>query len=103
MPPVNFKLESKRIQTKKVPFDETCRHKFLWADEKLRALQCKNCKQVIDPFDFLWRWARGEEIVISQVAELERKRKQLYAEIEELKRQERNAKARLRRRMIKDE
>jgi hypothetical protein len=93
--PVNFEIARRRISTKRVPFDQLCEHKHLWADETMRALQCKRCKQVIDAFDFLSRWARNEESLVSQVAELEARRKRLVAEIDELRRQERNAKARL--------
>lgn len=78
-------IDAKKISTKQL----CCRHTKLIADESMRMLECKLCGLWIDPFDFLMGWAQGEAVLRWQVAELERKKKDLFEQIETLKKEKR--------------
>jgi hypothetical protein len=32
-------------------------HKNIWVDEHLRQIECRECGQIIDPFDYIQDWA----------------------------------------------
>lgn len=74
-----------------------CKHMKVLVDEQSRMIECRSCNAVIDPFDFLWRWANKRLRFHRTVAHLSDERKELTKMIDELKRQERNAKGRLKR------
>ena len=73
-----------------------CCHKKLLADEATRMLECEACGMIIEPFDFLWHWANGQQAVEYRVGELRKQERGLYEKIVELKKEEKRIKARLR-------
>lgn len=73
-----------------------CRHMQVIADEKTRSLICESCGTVIDPFEYLWAIACKDDRLDYRKTRLEKEIKKLMPELEDLKRQERNIKARVR-------
>lgn len=74
-----------------------CRHPALYVVQESRHLECQLCGTIVDPFDFLFRWAcRDYHLEITR-KRLERQCRALTVELEDLKRQERNIKARIKR------
>jgi len=69
-----------------------CRHTKLIADESTRMLKCELCKLWIDPFEFLMNWAQRKVALHWQVDELERDKKELQIQIENLKKEKRKVK-----------
>jgi len=74
-----------------------CNHYHVSLLEETRTVECEDCKRQIDAFDFLWDWAvrrfqfhRTEDILKQQC-------KQLGEKLDNLKREERNIKSRLKR------
>ncbi|MHC4501554.1 MAG: hypothetical protein ACYS21_20895 [Planctomycetota bacterium] len=57
---------------------------------------CRKCGLWIDPFEYMWRWAMKDWAAQRQYLNLENKQREILAEITELKREERNIKARIR-------
>ena len=74
-----------------------CRHPHVLACEKTRMLVCEKCGAIIDPFDFMWEWGCGDRNLEHIRKRLMEEVIQLDAELKELKRQERNVKARIKR------
>lgn len=74
-------------------YENRCRHRRLSIDQEHRLVECKECGAEVDPFDVLWDYAVNER----QLYNVEKRRKELYEELNRLKREERNTKARLRR------
>lgn len=74
-----------------------CQHTHVLVDEKTRMLECDACGQVIDPYDFMWEWATRDRNLQWTRDALKKDIAILRAEMEELKREERNIKSRLRR------
>ena len=70
-----------------------CRCYSVTVDEQTRMLECDKCHRVIDPFDFLFEWAKREQSNVFNINQRRREIKRLGEEIAELKRQRRNLKA----------
>lgn len=64
-----------------------CRHTKLIADESTRMLKCELCGLWIEPFEFFMNWAQREVALHWQIDELERKKKELSEQIENLKKE----------------
>lgn len=74
-----------------------CCHSHVTVCEKTRMLECQNCGAIIDPFDFMWEWACKDRNLQYVRKELKKDIERLSTQLKELKRQERNTKARIRR------
>jgi len=74
-----------------------CKHPRIIVCEKSRSLECDACGAAIDPFDFMLRWAKGDRCLEARKRQLEDEVKRISGSLEELKREEKNLKARLRR------
>lgn len=66
-------------------------------DEQNRTLECEQCGQILDPFSYMMGIARGNDHAFDRRSKLQKGIRELSEKVEELKRQERNTKARLRR------
>lgn len=74
-----------------------CRHYQLYVVEKYRHLECRKCGAIIDPFDFLFSWACEDYHLDANRKHLKKECRRLSDGLKELKRQERNIKARIKR------
>jgi hypothetical protein len=74
-----------------------CSHLKVFVVEHSRCLECQLCGATIDPFDFLWKWANRRLNFHQTQQALKDESKALRVEIEDLKRQERNIKSRIKR------
>lgn len=63
--------------------------------EKLRMLECQDCKRTIDPFDYVMRWALEGDSRLRSLKELDAEIRKRNVELNELKIDISNAKARL--------
>lgn len=73
-----------------------CKHRGTWVSESARTLMCRKCGVPVDPIDALVRLARNREFYANQARWLRGDVERLSREVDELKRQERNAKSRIR-------
>lgn len=69
----------------------------MYTDEKFRVLECERCGAIIDPFDYLMKIARDNDMYWNMKQEYRKQATELAAKVEELKREERNLKARIKR------
>lgn len=74
-----------------------CIHNYVILDEKTRMLECGDCGQIIEVYDYMHEWAMGDRRLSLTRKSLRRDIKKLSAELEDLKREEKNIKARIRR------
>jgi hypothetical protein len=92
----HVKLEhlSQAIEAKR----SACRHQHSIIDRKSRTLRCKDCGADIDPFDRIAGIAEGNTRLYRQIVDrdrLERQIKNLRAEVDMIKGEEKRAKSRL--------
>jgi hypothetical protein len=73
-----------------------CRHKKIRLDEQQRRAYCRDCETEVPAFDYLWTLAFDWEQFIQGRQEAERRMKVARANLDELHRDERNAKSRRR-------
>lgn len=73
-----------------------CLHDRTTVYENARELVCRDCGAVLDPVDFLVRLARVRAHEVSRVQRLRAEERRLLERVDDLKREERNAKGRLR-------
>ena len=78
-----------------------CPHKHIIVCEKSRTLECEVCGAIIDPFDFMLKWAMEDRSLEYRVKHLKNELKRLGEKLRKLKTMEKNAKARLGRRGVK--
>lgn len=83
---------------RKVPGGERCDHAQGLLHPGLRKLTCRECSCDLDAYDFLLRMSRDTDIFRQATEQAERRASQAEARLANLLRQERNAKARARRR-----
>ena len=88
--PTKLPLEPKRREG-------FCQHPHVFVCEQSRQLECSICEQIIDPFDYLYEWACKDRNLMSTRDALRKEIEKLKAELEALKRDERNTKQRLKR------
>ena len=74
-----------------------CSHPAILLDPGHRVVECKKCEEIIDPFDYLVEWANGDRQLNSMRKRIRAKIKRGSKILEDLKRQEYNIKARIRR------
>ena len=74
-----------------------CRCVSVYAIEEFRNLECQDCKRTIDPFDYLWKLANGQQKIVRMASNLKREIKDLQIKLDALKKEERNAKSRVKR------
>lgn len=74
-----------------------CRHDRAQLDEEARRVHCRDCGCELEAFAVLLQLARASERYIRQRDHAAREARQVQQRVQDLKRQERNAKARLRR------
>jgi hypothetical protein len=74
-----------------------CRHDASWVDIDARRVYCRRCEAELDPFDVLEKLARNREFLVTQGRTLRFECDRRARELEDLKRREANAKARVRR------
>ncbi len=74
-----------------------CRHRPATIDVEKRRLTCDKCGASLDPFDFLAGLSHDFDLYTVPLARLKRELEQTAAKLEETKRKERNARARLKR------
>jgi len=75
----------------------SCHHSNIVVVEDQRLLLCKDCQLWIDPFEYLLRWAARDWAAAKRVIEYRQDLEKLITRIRQLKKEERNIKARLRR------
>lgn len=91
---IKFDPNRMPVKVKRAKF---CIHGFVWVDEEIRALRCRKCETVIDPYDFMYQWACKDRALEWSRETLEKEIERLRKITKELKREETNTKARLRR------
>jgi hypothetical protein len=74
-----------------------CRHNRVWLDIDYRTVSCKRCGAVVDPYDHLLKLAAEWSNFAGWVRRAKYDRRELKAELEELKRQRRNLRAQVKR------
>lgn len=74
-----------------------CQHARVELDTDVRRVYCRDCGDEVPAFDHLLWLARHFERYVSRVKEAKREAEMRERSLEEVKREERNAKARLRR------
>lgn len=75
----------------------TCRHRTLLVDEDRERVTCEDCNLEVGPMQALGILSRDFDYQQWAVDDLRKEHARLLKEVEELKREERNVKARLRR------
>ena len=63
--------------------------------EQTRMLECQKCHRAIDPFDYLFKLAKKQDVLDMSVKMMMREKENLVKELENLERQRRNLKARV--------
>lgn len=76
------------------------RCRSIYIDLQTRTCCCKECKRVIDPFDYLWGWSQGEYFVLTSIERYEQERDRLSKEVAALKKERNNLKAQIKRTML---
>lgn len=79
-------------------FDGWCAHRRATINEGMRRLTCKDCAADLDPFTYLLHLTRDTTRWVTARREAKHRADQALIRLTELLRQERNAKARARRR-----
>lgn len=74
-----------------------CAHRLAWLNHEQRELRCRNCDALLDPFDFLVKLANDADHWVKTRKKAERQAHEAKARLEDLLRQEKNARARIRR------
>jgi hypothetical protein len=74
-----------------------CRHKSLELDTEARRVYCVDCDQEVPAFDALLNFERYYDRYVSTCRRAQREAEAAEERLEELKREERNTKARIRR------
>ena len=95
---INFKLTDRRLGAKNNCSKEySCQHRKMLADQDNKVLECESCGFIYTPWEYVWRLATTEDRIYAQLKYAEDKKFELNAELADLKRQVKNAKAQLRR------
>lgn len=74
-----------------------CEHIPVYVVEETRMLECRSCGAMVDPFDYMWKWACKGTRLTDGIKHLEGELRRMNAELEDLKRQRANLKAQIRR------
>lgn len=76
---------------------QTCGHHQILLDQGRRMIECSKCGQVIDPFEYLLDWAYGDRNLNYIRSRIREEIKEIHPILEELKKDERNTRARIKR------
>lgn len=87
-------LDQLAVRTKRDP--QPCEHQASFVDEQARRVTCRACGVELDPVHVLAKLAGSREYLVRQGRSLRHEAASLQATVDRLKRDERNAKARLR-------
>jgi hypothetical protein len=94
-------LDEARVKLADTPLrskpSDYCGHKFADIDRNKRTLTCRKCGAYLDPFNFLNGLAHEYDLYAVPLARVQKQLDETSAKLEETKRQERNARARLKR------
>ena len=85
------------IQKKRKSDRRFCHHPKIWIREKERDIECKDCGQVLSCYEWIEGWMRGDWILEIKKEELKKECEVVAEKLKDLKRLERNAKARMKR------
>lgn len=91
---IKFDPDRMPVKVRRAKF---CQHPYIWVEEESRMLRCRKCDAVIDPFDFMFQWACKDRALELSRAAFEREIERLRKITKELRREEINTRARLRR------
>lgn len=73
----------------------SCRHLSILVNETDRIITCDHCGATIDPFDYLLEWGKGDRNVGIWRKRITARIKIMDKKLADLKREERNTRARL--------
>ncbi|WP_244967806.1 hypothetical protein [Xenorhabdus budapestensis] len=82
--------------TPKTPEQSRCKHPSITVDEQYRVITCNQCGCNVDAFDYMLERARGGELVVREIEKLYQRRDELRAACDNLLKEEKNTKVRLR-------
>jgi len=91
---INFNPDSKPTMRLRPPKRPCYHNKHIIVSEHARTVECEECEAVIDPFEFLMDWAKGNSRWEHDLKRLKDECKRIGKRIATLKRLERNAKNR---------
>lgn len=74
-----------------------CRHTSVMVIEDSRLLECSGCGKVIDPFDYLFSHAKGQQCVVWDLKQIKWELSDLKKTLESLKKEKRNLQAQVNR------
>ena len=95
---LNFEKNSQQIDIKQKKIKQTlCRHSKTTLDEVRRLVVCSLCNQHIEPYDFIYKIAKREVVMRSNIKQLKHEKADLAGEIERLKKDRNNIKAQINR------
>ncbi len=89
--------ERKGLQQKQKARKPYCPHNSTMLDPHTRSVECKNCGSIIDPFDYLLKIARNNDMYWNMRKEYEQEATEARKRLDDLLRRERNTKNRLQR------
>lgn len=80
------------------PEDVVCyQHNMVWIDEHTRVLTCQKCGKVIDPYDYVYLWAKKETVLFSNIKQLRFEQSRIEQGNEKLKKEAQSLKAQIKR------
>ncbi|ELP5679929.1 hypothetical protein QTS50_003215 [Salmonella enterica] len=85
-----------QIENEKTYRQKRCPHPRTFVDESQRIFYCSVCNAELDPFEYLLKCARDARHVVTEIETLRQRAGELRTSVANLKREEKNAKARLR-------
>ncbi|PHM72317.1 hypothetical protein [Xenorhabdus sp. KJ12.1] len=90
------KISASTTITHKTPEQSRCKHPAITINEQYRIVKCNQCGCNIDAFDYLLECAREAEHTVREIKKLFKQRDDLRASCDNLQREEKNTKVRLR-------
>ena len=88
----------KGLSVKKKQEVDYCNHAgTILIDEHFRILECEGCGKKIDPFEYLLKIARENDMYWDMRKRYKKEAQEVHARLQELKREEKNTKARIKR------
>lgn len=92
---IEFKTVQPSMDIKEKSYEQKyrCGHRQLVLHDDRKLVECEECSVFFDSYDFLLKYARGEVRLRSSIAHLTSEKKILIEQVEDLKRQKRNLKS----------
>ncbi|MBO9492101.1 hypothetical protein J7384_17195 [Endozoicomonas sp. G2_1] len=95
---IDFTAKAKEtVMTPVSKFTGGCPHTKIDLDEHRRVIECTECRKIFEPFDYLLKWANGQQRIIWKITAAKHEAESLNNQIKELKRQKRNLQAQVNR------